>query len=223
MSTILLVRHAQSANNALPEQSRVCDPGLTPLGVRQAQLLAAQLTDYRIRRLYCSPFLRSLETTRPIAESLGSPAIIRSDLFELGGCYSGYLPGQERGEPGMGRSELARRYPDWQLDDRIAESGWWGRPYETDREAAQRAKSVRIWLEQQVMTDRDSLDILVIHADFKRLMLLELLGTAWSESHNRQLGPLANAGVTQLKFTGFHWVLQTYNSVSHLHPSEQTH
>lgn len=223
MSKVLLVRHAQSANNALPEACRVCDPGLTPLGNRQAQSLADQLSLYSIRGLYCSPFLRSLETTRPVATAIGASAIVRSDLFEQGGCYSGHIPGCEKGEPGMGRMELVERYPGWHIDERIGQSGWWGRPYESREQAAERAKSVRIWLQHEVIDDANSLDVFVIHADFKRLMLLELLGEAWSHRHDRQLGSLANTGVTALEFNGGQWVLLSYNSVGHLKPIEQSH
>jgi 2,3-bisphosphoglycerate-dependent phosphoglycerate mutase len=37
---LLLVRHAQSANNALPTELRVHDPGLTETGNLQAEHLA---------------------------------------------------------------------------------------------------------------------------------------------------------------------------------------
>jgi len=223
MSKILLVRHAQSANNSLPEEARVCDPGLTPLGYRQAEALAEQLSSYSIRSLYCSPFLRSLETARMVAQATGLPPTIHNDLFEQGGCYSGYHSGQEKGEPGMGRLELAERYPGWKIDERIAASGWWGRPYETRAQAGQRASAVRNWLEQHVVTDDSGLDVLVIHADFKRLMLLEMLGNAWSDQHDLQLGPLANAGVTVMEYKRSLWTLHAYNSVGHLRPHEQSH
>jgi broad specificity phosphatase PhoE len=223
MSKILLVRHAQSANNSLPEECRVYDPGLTPLGYRQAQALAEQLAGYAIRRLYCSPFLRSLETTRLVAMATGVSGSIHSELFEQGGCYSGHIPGQEKGEPGLGRSQIADRYPGWQIDDRIQETGWWGRPYESRSQAIERAKRVRVWLEQQVVHEGSALDVLVIHADFKRLMLMELLGAAWSERHDRQLGPLANAGVSMLECCDEQWVLHSYNSVGHLQSDQLSH
>ena len=96
MPYILLVRHAQSANNALPVHLRVCDPGLTPLGYQQAEATARALTDYPIRTLYCSPFLRSLETTQAVANGTGKNPVIHGDLFEQGGCYSGHVAGSER-------------------------------------------------------------------------------------------------------------------------------
>lgn len=218
MSRVLLIRHAQSENNSLPESHRVPDPGLTPLGYRQAASTAETLSGYCIQHLFCSPFLRSLETTRLIAEATGLQPEIRSDLFEQGGCYSGYLPGQEKGEPGMGRSELASRYRGWQIDGRITEAGWWGRPYESVTEARQRARVVGTWLEHHACGNGDDQTILVIHADFKRLLLLQLLRLEETDSVIRRFGPLINAGISIVEFTNRTWVMSAYNSQSHLPP-----
>lgn len=216
MSSVLLVRHAQSANNARPEHLRVCDPGITELGQQQSAAIARALSTFDVRNLYCSPFLRSLETTRPIANQLSKVPLIRNDLFEQGGCYSGHIPGQQRGEPGMGRGELTRRYPGWTIDSRIDDSGWWGRPYESSEQARQRARQVAAWLASEVVTACDSLDIFVIHADFKRLLLLELLGSIWTPTHDRQLGPLYNAGMSLLEHSGSGWILHSFNATTHL-------
>ncbi len=215
MSKVLLIRHAQSANNAKPESQRVCDPGITELGLQQAQRTAQTLAAHEIRDLYCSPFLRSLETTRPIATISNCAPIIRADLFEEGGCYSGHLPGQKKGEPGMGRAQLQNRFPGWQVDDRIAESGWWGREYESTAQAKQRARQVHAWLESDVVTDCDSLDVLVIHADFKYHLLEAILGDKWNEM-NLQVAPLYNTSMTLLDKSNVGWRLVSLNSVLHL-------
>src|SRR5690606_8693205 len=96
--------------------------------------------------LYCSPFLRSLETARPIAEAARVAARIRADLFEQGGCYSGYEIDKRRGEPGRGRKQLMQEYPGWEIDATIGDHGWWGREYESVEEAAERAARVARWL-----------------------------------------------------------------------------
>jgi 2,3-bisphosphoglycerate-dependent phosphoglycerate mutase len=220
MTRVLLIRHAQSQNNSLPESQRVCDPGLTCLGYRQAAATANVLAIHSIANLFCSPFLRSLETTRLIAEATGLRPEIRSDLFEQGGCYSGYLPGEEKGEPGMGRTQLATRYEGWQIDPHITESGWWGRPYESEEEARRRAHSVGNWLEQKVARPDAKQSALVIHADFKRLLLLQLLGLSDTDPVIQRFGPLLNAGITIVEFTHRSWLLNTYNSHSHLLPDE---
>jgi 2,3-bisphosphoglycerate-dependent phosphoglycerate mutase len=222
MSRIFLIRHAQSANNALPESQRVCDPGLTALGYHQAAATASALITRNVRQIFCSPFLRSLETARVIAQATGCQPEVRSDLFEQGGCYSGYITGAEVGQPGLGAVELASRYPGWRIDGRIASSGWWGRDYETLEQAGQRARSVRAWLEEQVVTQNGTLDILVIHADFKRLLILELLGKNNGHFRPELFGPLLNAGITELEFSRDAWTLHAYNSTSHLNSGQLT-
>ncbi len=129
--SILLIRHAQSANNALPESQRVPDPSLTELGRQQAQRLADGLSRWPISQLYCSPFRRSLDTTMPASVRLGIRPTIKADIYEQGGCYSGYEHGKLCGEPGMCCHQLATDYPDWEIDPQIGPDGWnAGREYE---------------------------------------------------------------------------------------------
>ncbi len=146
MTEIYLVRHGQSANNAFAEHLRVPDPGLTEIGEQQAAALANWFSSHPIDFLYCSPFLRALETVRPLAELTQLPVRVRANLFEVGGCYSGHETGKERGELGMGKNQLQAGYPTWEIDASIGEAGWWGREYETWDQGRTRAASVAQWL-----------------------------------------------------------------------------
>ncbi len=211
MTEILLIRHGQSANNAQPEHLRVCDPGLTEMGVRQAQALAEHLKDVSLTRLYCSPFLRALETTRPIADLKKVSVHVRADIFEEGGCYSGYEAVGVRGEPGLGFSALSQRYPDWNIDESIPETGWWGRDYETTSQAIQRADVFAKWLESEL--DDGGCHAFVIHADFKYLLLRRLLGPTIPTQLSLSL---YNTGVTHCRWLGQRWDLVGLNSVEHL-------
>ncbi len=217
MTHILLIRHAQSANNSLPEHQRVPDPALTALGVRQATLTAQALSGIPLTHLYCSPFLRSLETARPIAEATGLRVAIRSDIFEQGGCYDGHQDGQEVGAPGMCCRELAERYPDWEVDERIGPSGWWNRDYESLEEATQRAASVARWLRESIVP-QVGVHALVIHADIKRLLLAALLAER-AEALMPILGPLHNVGITRLQWHEDYWQINSLNATTHL-PAE---
>ena len=118
----------------------------------------------------------------------------------------------------MGRTELSQRYPNWQIDDRIAEHGWWGNSYESSEQARQRAAIVVDWLENDVATACDSIDVLVIHADFKRHMLAEMLGEPWNQMDS-QVGPLYNAGMSLLDRSNGKWILHSFNCITHLPPS----
>jgi len=101
---VLLVRHAQSQNNAVAAKhykdttdanalaSRVPDPNLTPLGMVQAQALAsyyAKLQDTGIYAVWVSAMKRALQTAAPIASALNVPVIVRADVFEQGGVFEG--------------------------------------------------------------------------------------------------------------------------------------
>ena len=215
--SILLIRHAESANNALPEQERVSDPGLTELGQRQAELLAEGLSRYRlpIAELYCSPFKRSLDTTLPVSRRLQLRPTIRADIYEQGGCYSGYEPGKLKGEPGMDRATLSALYAQWIIDERIGPRGWnVGRDYESFAEVQVRARNVQTWLEQDWHPKTsDALAALVIHADFKYHLLSAMLGgDNWPGVDE----PIWNTSVSLLEYGSKRWRLMEWNSVEHL-------
>lgn len=213
--TILLIRHAQSANNALPESERVPDPALTVLGLMQAERLAQGLTRFPISELFCSPFRRSLDTMVPTSRLLGIRPSIRADIYEQGGCYSGFEPGELRGEPGMGRAELELNYPEWDIDEAIGADGWnANRPYESCDAVKLRARNVATWLNQSLSTRGErAMAALIIHADFKRVLLAELLQSdQWPGSTE----PIWNTGVSLLRFRRGQWQLLEWNSADHL-------
>lgn len=217
MTEIILVRHGQSANNAQAEHLRVPDPGLTGIGSQQAAALAARLASQRVTHLYCSPFLRSLETVRPVAAVTQLTVCVRNDLFELGGCYSGHEEGKQRGEPGMGRAQLLADYPFWEIDELITDSGWWGRNYETLEQGTQRAARVERWLATEIAAIPGK-HVLIIHADFKRLLLEAMQSQTQLAGRNANLEevPLYNTGVTHCKYSSSGWEIGDFNCTRHL-------
>ncbi len=220
MTEIILVRHGQSANNAQAEHLRVPDPGLTQIGLQQAAALATRFDGQHITHLYCSPFLRSLETMRPLADAKQLPVRVRGDLFELGGCYSGHEEGKQRGEPGMGRSQLLAGYPYWEIDELITDNGWWGRGYETLEQGSLRASRVERWLATELAAIPGR-HILVIHADFKRLLLEAMQSETQLADRDVDLAevPLYNTGVTQCGYSSNGWHIGDFNCTRHL-PNE---
>ena len=117
--TVLLIRHAQSVNNSLPEEQRSDDPGLTELGRDQARRLAARLVEWQPERLLTSAFRRTLETTSAVAEATGLTPELVVDLHEQGGCQAGASPEVYQGRPGMTRDEIVAEFGDWLLPDSI--------------------------------------------------------------------------------------------------------
>lgn len=214
---LFLIRHAESENNARPGYQRVEDPAITAVGRLQAEHLGSWARTMKIDALITSPFLRTLQTTRAITDVLPQsasigPVAIWHNVFERGGCYRGYRDDQREGGQGLGRSAILKHMPRAIIDDTISEAGWWGRDRETDDEAVQRASDV---IERLVETFGSSGKhvVAVIHADLKRLLLVQMLHGLADANH---FGPLRNVGITKVDFDGTRWRLDWLNSVSHL-------
>lgn len=205
---LFLIRHAQSANNALPESQRVPDPALTELGREQAHLLGKWLPELGITRLITSPFLRTLQTTALIHDAAGLVPEVRTPLHEKGGCYLGYEPERLQGQPGMTRLEIEEAFRNFRVADDIDHQGWWkGRPYESHAEAVKRAELLlRTTIEEFGQSEERV--AYVMHADIKVLFL--------EHFHAKPLGCPSNACVTHVTIQGDRAVLADFNRTEHL-------
>ena len=87
---LILVRHGRTEFNA---QGRVQGGGhLDSLGQAQVQALAKRLLDEPLAAIYSSPFSRTQETARAIAQFHGLPIRKRAALRDIDyGIYSGML------------------------------------------------------------------------------------------------------------------------------------
>ena len=220
-AVLFLVRHAQSENNANPDSLRIPDPGITDLGRQQSLHLASRIDRYAPTLLYCSPFLRTLQTVVPVVERTGIQPRIRQDLFEQGGCYSGHEIGKRTPEKGLPRSKIRSLYPGWQIDERIGEMGWNQLEYyETIELARERARGVRKWYESQMDVHANHRVLMMIHADFKIRLLEAMLEI-------EDLDPLVsepiNTSVSCLFFQNNRWKLHYWNDFHHLPESLVTH
>ncbi|TVR56554.1 MAG: histidine phosphatase family protein [Spirochaetaceae bacterium] len=146
---LYIIRHAQSSNNALLNQTdRVCDPPLTDLGRKQAKRLAHHLATephpeqvhgrdpeetavetvqgYGIKRLYCSAMHRSLETATTVGDAIGVRPEVFVDLHENGGIFLNHRDERGvRGYPGMTRREIESEFPSAIIGDDVDDTGWW--------------------------------------------------------------------------------------------------
>jgi 2,3-bisphosphoglycerate-dependent phosphoglycerate mutase len=87
MTTLILVRHAQSAPDpALPERKWP----LSELGRRQAVKLAPALAEFGVEALASSPYRRAIDTLRPYAGHAGLDIALDEDLRER--ALGGWLP-----------------------------------------------------------------------------------------------------------------------------------
>ncbi|WP_161604373.1 histidine phosphatase family protein [Roseiconus nitratireducens] len=213
---LYLIRHAESQNNARPTYLRVEDPEITPVGRLQAQHLADWLATLKIDAMITSPFLRTLQTALPILTATQVNLDVWHHVFERGGCFRGHDETNFAGAMGMGRAHILRLLAEFErrcrLEASIDDSGWWGgRDRETDQEAEQRAKRI---CDRLLSTFQNGeVVVLLIHADFKRLMLTEMIGETIDVTG---LGPMRNAGITKLNRIDERWQLDYFNSVTHL-------
>jgi len=231
---LYLIRHAESENNAKPPYERVCDPSLTPVGRLQAEHLAQWMKSLHLDTLITSPFLRTLQTTRSVLQTRPQPVHVWHDVFEQGGCYHGHEGATITGAAGLGRTHIRRelvmdsiqqraetlsRTGDHSnpiavtMDDEIDESGWWGgRPMETEPQVRDRAAGVLRRLES-TFVDQDVDVGLIIHANFLRCLLRELVGVVVNVD---RLGPILNGSVSFVEWRESSWRLGWLNSVTHL-------
>lgn len=120
---LLIVRHAQSANNAGLEP-RSPDPFLTGTGEQQADLLSNALRSFEIDLLYVSPMRRTLQTAAPFVARSGIQARVFTGIHEWGGVYE-EVEGTHIHHPGLGREEMQSIIPDIELPDEVTPTGWW--------------------------------------------------------------------------------------------------
>ncbi len=117
---------------------------------------------------------------------------------------------------GMGTDEIRTHLTDdctCTIDATIDQTGWWGgKDRETDERATIRAAAVVDRLQRTFGANGQTI-VAITHADFKRLLLGEMLTGVVNP---QLLGPIRNTGITKVDFDGNRWQLDWFNSVSHL-------
>lgn len=93
------VRHGETEMNANRLVAGSVDTALTELGHKQAADAAALLATHPITGVYSSPLRRARDTAAPIAERLGLPVVVISQIAERNW---GSLEGQPRGSRARG-------------------------------------------------------------------------------------------------------------------------
>ena len=223
---LYIVRHGQSTNNALADRSeRVADPPLTPLGRRQAEMVAqhlatgmvkvpdGELRPYGIGRLYCSAMERALDTAQVMGSALGLVPEVWLDIHEVGGIYLDGPEGPE-GYAGKTRQEIEDEYPGFVLPDGITDEGWWNRPREDRRARLLRAGRVVAALRERAGGDERI--ALVTHGGFvnvlQKVLFRQAAGTnMWFD--------LYNTAISRIDFyADGHVSVQFLNRVDHLPP-----
>ncbi len=200
---LLLVRHGESQNNRIHADTgswagRSPDPDLTPLGRRQAELLANRFLAEQLPRpdvMLTSLMRRAVATAAPIARALDLPLEGHALLHEVGGVFEGQDEGPQvtgQAHPGSPASALLELSPHLVLPDEADEDGWHRRPFEVPLAAWHRACDVVDALVTR-FGETDRLVAVVTHAWFSQYLLHALLGwqpgeqgrlTAWLVMNN---------------------------------------
>lgn len=237
---LYIIRHGQSANNALADESqRTYDPGLTDVGKQQAQHLADFLAE-RIGRdpvdspggggtihqqtrktgfahLYCSAMHRALLTAAPVGRALGIKPEVWIDIHEQGGMYLEQADGYV-GYPGRTRAEILNEFPDYVLPETITEQGWYNQAHghEMAYEGAGRAIKVALELRRRARDEAADERIgIITHGTFTDLLIKALLG----QLPNRQFFfAHYNTGFTRIDFERDIFVVRYTNRIEHLPP-----
>jgi broad specificity phosphatase PhoE len=235
---LYIIRHGQSTNNALQDQSaRTHDPALTPLGFQQAEALAAFLCDaprrdpwtdpatgytvpndergLRLTHLFCSPMRRALQTALPLARALRIQPQVWSAIHEHGGIYL-ETPEGVVGYPGMTRAEIEESFPDFILPDDITSTGWWNPADGQEPLAEAYARAIRVAdeLRRMARSEPDARVALITHGTFIdgliKALLCQLPSRAAFYLHY-------NTAVTRIDFRLENWLVMHFvNRVDHL-------
>jgi probable phosphoglycerate mutase len=203
-ATLLLVRHGESAPVREGEPVELLegqsDPALDPVGVEQAERLAARLGGDAIDAIYVTPLQRTAQTAAPLAAKLGQAPRVEPDLIEVNlGEWEG----------GLFRKHVREGHPIAQ--QMRAEQRWDVIP---GAETAERfAGRVRAGIERIAAAHADGRVVVVVHGGTIGQALALALGIperplalSWSD----------NGSISELVVFGGDWVIRSFNDTAHL-------
>ena len=219
---LYFIRHAQSSNNLLWEQTkasdgRSMDPELTEKGWQQVHRLAMFLLEnqaltptathnsqngygFGLTHLYTSLMVRAVATGSYVARALDMPLYGWVDLHEEGGVYLHDPESGERvGQSGKDQAYFSTHHPELILPDGIAQDGWWNRPYENPEQSQER---VIRFHNQLLLRHGNSADHVAVfsHGGFYNSYLRYLLGIQGESDHLWFV--LNNTAITRIDFRG---------------------
>lgn len=152
------LRHGEIRSNVDKVYSGWSDEALTGRGVRQVREAAGKVRDLGIRKIYCSPLKRTVQTAQIIGEYLSVRHSIEKGFIELRiGPWEG-----------MRESDIAEQYPEqWQI--------WNTRPGELKlegRETLQELQDRVLGGLGKIQSDGVEPVLIVTHVAIIRVMLL---------------------------------------------------
>src|SRR4051794_10054905 len=201
-ATILLVRHGESMpvrdGEPVPLLGGASDPALDPVGVEQAERVAARLAGDDIDAIYVTPLRRTGQTAAPLAERLGLEPRVEADLREV---YLGEWEG------GSFRKHVREGHP---IAVRMREEGRWD-VIPGAEPGAHFAARVRAGIDRIAAAHSDERVVAVVHGGVIGQAIANATGAsplafAWAD----------NGSISELVVVDGAWIVRSYNDVAHL-------
>ena len=203
MTEIYLIRHAQAEGNRFRILQGHWDGGVTALGRRQIQLLAAGLRDLPFQAVYASDLYRACLTATAVYRSRGLPLQTLPALREIhvGPWETQFFGNVLHDEPLLADTFLHR--PDlWRLDGAETYAQVGERAYPALEAIARRHEGGRV--------------AVFSHGVTIRCLLARIKGRSVAE-----LPVCANTGITRLRWENGRFSVEAENDCSHLDTAAQ--
>ena len=201
MTTILLVRHGQTAWNREERLRGQVDLPLDAVGHQQSQAISWRVASHwKPAAIYASSLQRTLQTAAPIAHACGLQTVLHDGLLDIdyGDCA------------GLSREELEAQYPDQAV-------AWRQAPDTVHFPNGESLADIRGRTEEAVVEvvgkHPDAVVVLVTHVAVCRLLLCSVLGL--DSNHFWQFAP-ANASLSVVDLSPEANVLVSLNDTCHL-------
>ena len=199
-TTILLIRHGETAWNRERRFRGTHDVPLNENGLRQARLLGEGLRERRIDAAYSSPLSRARQTADAVLDGRDVSAAVDQRLSDF--CYGEWQ--------GLQESEVARRWPDefalWSASPQQARPPG-GSTLQQVSEAAFAA------MEQAAAKHQGETVALFAHRVVNKLLVLAAMGLG---VHRFPFVRQDNCCLTEFQRTPAGYVLCALNDTSHL-------
>jgi broad specificity phosphatase PhoE len=201
VTTILLVRHGQTAWNREERFRGQVDLPLDDLGLAQAEAAGQRIaSDWQPAAIYASSLQRTLQTAASIGRACGLRTTIHDGLLDIDyGAFAGLTP-----------EEAASQYPDLARAWRRAPHMVLFPDGESLADVHERAEAA---LGEIVANHPDQTLVLVTHVVVCRLLLCAVLGL--DSSHFWQFEP-DTASISVFEVFDGRTVLLSFNDTSHL-------
>jgi probable phosphoglycerate mutase len=205
-TTIVLIRHGETAWNAERRLQGHIDIGLNAEGERQAAALGAALAAERVDAVIASDLRRAFQTAQAVAKRHGLPVQIDPALRER--CYGGF--------EGLLYAEIEQRFPaefaSWQAREIDAVMPAGARSAESFRQFYQRSlDAILAWAEAHP----DRTLVLVAHGGVLECAYRAALGLPLASPRNF---PVMNASINRFTVADGKISLDSWGEVAHLAP-----